>query len=245
MNEQLEYDVSIILPCFREEKFIIPGVAKIFEVMAATPYKFEVVFVDDASTDQTREKILKAAKKYPNVSYVFQRNNTGRGFAFINGVRTAKGRIIGYLDIDLEISISSLPKVIDEIEKGNDVVIVKRNYKIKWSFSFLIRHFASILYKRIAWTVLNTPCWDSETGFKFFRREALEQLLKKAESKGWFFDTEIMCLAHYSKLKIAQIDGIYKKNLQKISTVYLFSDSVNQFFQLIAYRKKLKKLFPR
>lgn len=245
MNEQLEYDVSIVLPCFREEQSIAPGIAKIFEVMATTSLHFEVIFVDDASTDQTREKILKAAAEYPNVSYLFQSKNTGRGAAFKNGVKSAKGKIIGYLDIDLEISISSLPDVIRAIERGNDVVIVKRNYKIKWTPSFLIRHFASVLYKRIAWEVLNIPCLDTETGFKFFRRNALQELLKKTESRGWFFDTEIICLAHYNELKITQVTGEYKKNFQKISTVHLFSDSVTQFLQVLSYRKKLKKLFPR
>ena len=240
MYEQSQLDVSIVLPCYMEEASIAIGVSKIFEEMKKTQRRFEIIFVDDASTDNTRKEIIKAAEKYPDISYIFQNTNTGRGQAFVNGARTARGRIIGYLDIDLEISVSSLPKVIHEIDSGKDVAIVRRNFSNEWSPSFLARHLASIIYRWLVSFVLDIPQLDTETGFKFFRREPLFQLLEKAESQGWFFDTEIMCLAYHGKLKISQVDGEYKKNSKKISTVHLFSDGTKQLIQLIRYKKKLK-----
>ena len=243
MNNEL--DVSIVLPCYMEENSIENAVKQIFEVMGKTSYSFELIFVDDASKDKTKEKILKAAFEYPSVHHLLQEKNTGRGKAFINGAEISKGKIIGFLDADMEISPDVLPDVIREIQSGKDVCIVKRNYTIEWSPEFLLRHLASITYKRIAWMLLNIPKLDTETGFKFFRREKLFSLLEKTEAPGWFFDTEIVCLAYYNGMNISQVNGTYKKNWKKNSTVNLFSDSIRQFKSVLAYRKNLKKMFPQ
>ena len=245
MNPESKYEVSIVLPCFHEEESVEEGIKEIYRVMKSTPYSFEIIFVDDASKDRTREKILKVSLEYPDVNYLLQQENTGRGKAFINGAKIAKGKIIGFLDVDLEVSATSLPDVIKEIENGSDVCIVKRNYAIKWYPEFLLRHSASVIYKRLVWSILNMPKLDTETGFKFFKKETLFKLLEKVESPGWFFDTEIMCLACYGKFQIAQVDGDYKKNPKKSSTVNLFSDSIRQFASALSYRKKLKKMFPQ
>ena len=244
MKDDSVYDVSIVLPCYQEETSIENSLEEINETINKLPFRVEVLFVDDASTDKTREKILEASKKYSYVRYIFLEKNTGRGQAFIIGAKAAKGRIIGFLDVDLEISIHALPDVISAIESGSDVCIVKRNYKIEWNPEFILRHLASITYKRLVWSVLKLPRLDTESGFKFFKREKLFELLDKIESPGWFFDTEIMCVACYSKMHVAQVDGIYKKNWNKRSTVNLFSDSLRQFFSVLSYRKKLKKIFP-
>lgn len=234
-------EVSIILPCYKEEKFIDFGVRQITEVMNKTGLTYEIILVDDASPDRTRNEIFHAAKKYAHIRYLFQDKNSGRGRAFINGAKISKGKIIGFLDIDLEISVDCLPEVIKRVQNNSDVCIVKRIYKIEWSPDFILRHFASIIYKKLVRMLLKLPKLDTESGFKFFKRDKLFELLENVESSGWFFDTEIIALAYYSGMNITQQDGIYKKNRNKSSTVNIFSDSILQLLSLIAYRKKLLK----
>lgn len=234
--------ISIVLPCYKEERFIATGVEKIMKVMNKTTLTYEIILVDDASPDRTRDEILRVTTKHTHIRYLLQDKNTGRGKAFINGAKISKGKIVGFLDIDQEISIDCLPEVIKSIQNGYDVCIVKRAYKIEWSPEFILRHIASVTYKQLVRIFLNLPKMDTESGFKFFKRKKLFQLLEEIESAGWFFDTEIMALAYYSGMKIAQQEGVYKKNHEKSSTVNLFSDSIRQFLSLVAYRKKLKKL---
>lgn len=240
-----ECEVTIVLPCYREQNSIEHGIREISKVMDRTALTYEVIFVDDASPDNTRERIMEAAERFPNVKYLLHNKNTGRGKAFIDGAMQAKGTIIGFLDIDLEISVDCLPEVIKSIQNGYDVCLVKRAYKIEWNPEFILRHIASVTYKQLVRIFLNLPSLDTESGFKFFRRESLFRLLQKTESPGWFFDTEIVALAHYSGMKISQADGTYRKNWRKNSTVNLFSDSLRQFRSLISYRKKLKHLFEK
>jgi hypothetical protein len=236
-----ECEVSIVLPCYREENFIEKGMLEISKVMHNMALTYEVIFVDDASPDNTQAKIMTMAEKFPNVKYILHAKNTGRGQAFIDGAMQARGNIIGFLDIDLEISVDCLPKVVKSIQSGNDVCIVKRIYKMEWNPEFILRHIASITYKRLVRIFLNLPSLDTESGFKFFRKDALFQLLQRIESKGWFFDTEIVALAYYSGMKIVQTEGIYRKNWKKASTVNLLFDSFRQFWLLVSYRKKLFK----
>ena len=245
MISKASFDVSIVFPCFQEELSIEEGVRAVFETMRAESKIFEVILVDDASTDKTREKIINISKEYPDIKYLFQDINTGRGKAFLNGSALAEGKIVGYIDVDMEVSISSLPEVIREIEKGQDLVLVRRNYNLKWSLGFIVRHFASSIYKSMVQFFLKIPKLDTESGFKFFKKESLLALKEKVESDRWFFDTEIVCLAYFSGMRVAQVEGEYKKNSKKTSTVHLLSDSLLQFSKLIAFRKKLKHLFPK
>ncbi len=145
----------------------------------------------------------------------------------------------------MEVSASALPRVIKELESGQDVVIVNRKYPVKLNPEFILRHAASVTYKNLVWFFLNIPKLDTETGFKFFRKEALLALEQQVESNGWFFDTEIICLAHYGGYRVSQVDGEYKKNPKKTSTVNLFSDSISQLFSIFRFRGKLKKMFSR
>ncbi|MFI5164516.1 MAG: glycosyltransferase family 2 protein, partial [Bacteroidia bacterium] len=116
MNERSEYDVSVVLPCYQEEGQILRGAAEIYKVMAGSGYTFEMVFVDDGSTDRTKEKILEASRQFPEAKYLFKEKNSGRGRSFSDGAKMAKGKYIGFLDIDLEISCSYLPKIILDLQ---------------------------------------------------------------------------------------------------------------------------------
>lgn len=224
-----------------EEGHLLPSVKELYSVMAATHYRFEVIFVDDAGTDRTKELILQIAKEYPDVRYLMHEKNIGRGGSFSDGARISQGKYIGYLDIDLEVSAGYLPYVLKKLENGNDVVIVNRKYSILWTFSFLLRHLSSISYKTLVSLVFNTPAMDTESGFKFFTKESLLFLLGKTTSKKWFFDTEVMVLAHKYNYRIAQIEGMYSKNPEKLSTVRLFPDSMNQIAELLRFKRRIKK----
>ena len=242
MNKDTAYDVSIVIPCYQDEWHIVKSVKEISSVMKTTPYKFEMIFVDDASADKTKEMILYIEQNFPDVRYVMHEKNTGRGRAFCDGAKIAKGNYVGFLDIDLEVSASYLPEVLKKLDEGNHVVIVNRSYRIVPTFSFLIRQFSSVFYKKLASAVFHIPPLDTESGFKFFKRESLFALLPQVRSDRWFFDTEIMVLAHLAGQKITQVEGIYKRNPEKTSTVRLFADSIDQFSELLKLKRRLKNL---
>src|SRR5688572_17300872 len=110
------FDISIVVPCYQEEMHLRSSVSQICGLLNATSYSFEMIFVNDCSTDNTRKEILSLCNDLPNTKYLFNETNTGRGGTFVNGVTIASGKYIGFLDIDLEVSCIYLPDVMKELE---------------------------------------------------------------------------------------------------------------------------------
>jgi hypothetical protein len=96
----------------------------------------------------------------------------------------------------------------------------------------------SLLVRRL----LGVPLLDTETGFKFFRRETLLPVLDAIHDPGWFWDTEFMVRAHLRGLRIAEIPGAYVRRDDKTSTVRGLRDSWTYFRKLLAFRKEMKHL---
>lgn len=207
--------------------------------MQETQYKFELVFVDDASTDETCATILLIANEFPDVRYLFHEKNVGKGGAIADGVKIAKGKFIGHLDIDLEVSAEYLPKVLSEVEKGNDIVLIKRKVKFSLNPNYLLRDVVGKIHRLLVQKFLRIPYTDVQSGCKFFRRDVIRSLLDKTESHGWFFDVEIMTYAYYGNYRIKQIAGFYIRSKKKKSTVKLFRHGLKMLAELIRFRKKV------
>ena len=240
-TDKIQYDISIVVPCYQEEGHLRKSVEVIYNLLIVTKYKFEVIFVDDCSKDKTRDVILSIVKDFPDTQYLFHRENMGRGGAFLEGVKLARGKYIGFLDIDLEVSHIYLLNVISELENGSDVVIVHRHYALAPSITFIVRHILSVGYKILIHKYLGTPRMDTESGFKFFKRDCILNLSGQIESKRWFFDTEVMVFAHLNKYKIKEVDGLFMRNIGKTTTVKVFSDTIDYFIELFKFKKRLRK----
>ena len=240
-KDALQYDISIVVPCYQEEGHLYKSVETIYDLLNTTKRSFEMIFVDDCSKDKTRDVILSVIKKFPNTKYLFHNANTGRGGAFLDGVGLADGRYIGFLDIDLEVSPVYLLNVIQELENGNDIVTVHRHYALAPSATFILRHILSVGYKILINKYLGVPRMDTESGFKFFKKDCILKLSERVENKKWFFDTEIMVLAYLNKYKIKEVNGLFMRNADKATTVKLFSDTIDYFIEIRKFKKRLLK----
>lgn len=192
MLNQKKMDLSLVLACYNEEPIIVDSVRQIHEVLDHTVWSYEIIFVDDCSEDRTREliqEILDTDSKHIFQS-IFHEENTGRGGAVSNGMRVAKGDIVGYIDIDLEVHARYIPSCLLAVDNGFDIATAHRIYKFYWRG--LVRWVLSRGYTWLSQLILNTPFQDSETGFKFFRRSRILPILDEIEDKGWFWDTEVM-----------------------------------------------------
>jgi len=233
-----KYDVSLILACYNETEIFKDSVKRIIKALDKTDYTWEIIFVDDQSQDNTQGLIQKIIKKYPrrNLSAIFHQKNQGRGKTVVDGFKKAKGKIAGYIDIDLETSEWYLSKFIETIEQGADVATAWRIYDFQlWS---LPRWLGSKGYASLRKLFLGLPYKDTEGGYKFFKRSKLLPLLKKVKHPGWFFDTEIMALCHKHKLKVVEIPVAFVRRSDKTSTVKLIPDTIKYLTNLIKYSIK-------
>lgn len=233
-------DFSLILACYNEGPTFGDNVGKIIGELKKLKIKWEVIFVEDKSTDLTLETLKKIHGKIKNSKLILHKGNEGRGKSVRDGILAAEGEICAFIDVDCEISPTYIPIFIDEIKKGNDMAIATRFYENQpHAMSRLI---SSKVYSIIVSTFLKAPFADTEAGFKFFKRDKILPVCARTRDKGWFFDTEICMLAHFGGLKISQVPVLFIRREDKKSTVRLIPDSIGYFRKLLQFRSKYKNM---
>jgi glycosyltransferase AglD len=232
--------VSVVLACYNEGETLTESFREIVDSLSETGRSFEILFVDDVSRDRTREIIRSLVEQHPHLDLrvILHETNKGRGATVTDGFRAARGEIAGFLDVDLEVHSRYIPSLVRAIEKGADVATVRRIYAFQ--VRALDRYFMSRGYSFLVRHMLGVGLLDTETGYKFFRRERLLPVLDEIEDGGWFWDTEFMVRAHLRGLRIAEIPGAYVRRSDKTSTVSGLRDSWVYFRKLLAFRKEMR-----
>ncbi|MDB5078803.1 MAG: hypothetical protein JWP00_727 [Chloroflexi bacterium] len=237
-------DVSIIVACYNERPVLRDSITRVVDVMAGTRYaeNYELVFVDDHSRDNTVDIIRELIEKYRHIPIKLIRHerNMGRGRTVMDGFEAAQGRIMGFLDIDLETPAHYIPVAVLEIERGADVVSAMRIYRFLWRTFY--RQVLSMGYHKLVASVLHLPLKDTEVGFKFFNREQAMPLLKECVDPGWFWDTEVMTRSYFGGLKIVEIPTLFIKRYDKTSSVRPLHDSLEYFARLRHFRREAHRL---
>jgi glycosyltransferase involved in cell wall biosynthesis len=232
--------VSVVLACYNEAEHIEQSFREIRETLVQSAWPFEILFVDDVSRDGTREilKEIVESHRHLDLRLILHERNRGRGATVTDGFRAARGIFAGYLDVDLEVHCRYIPSLVRALERGADIATVRRIYAFQ--IASLDRYLMSRGYSFLVRKLLDIPVRDTETGYKFFRRETALPLLDEIEDEGWFWDTEFMARAVRRGLTIEEIPGAYIRRSDKTSTVRGLSDSARYFRQLLAFSRKLR-----
>lgn len=233
-------DLSIILACYNEGPTFERSVRRIISACRKLRKSFEIIFVEDKSTDGTDETIKKLVGEIKTVKAIFHRRNLGRGKSVTDGIMAAKGDICGYLDVDLEVSESYIPLFFDEIEKGSDMAVGRRFYER--GFSSLARFLASKIYAILVKYFLKIPISDTEAGYKFFRRSKILPVLSHVRDNHWFWDTEICARVNLANLSISEVPVLFVRRSDKKSTVRILPDTIDYLLKLIRFRNQMGTL---
>jgi len=238
-----DFDVSIVIACYNEATHLEQSVQELTKVMDWTRYRYEMIFVDDCSRDGTPDLILRIVRRHGDThafKTLFHAGNTGRGGAVMDGFRMAEGRVIGYLDIDLEVHARYIPVMVEAVLDGWDVATAFRVYKV--GKGVLLRHVMSHAYRWISRAILRTRARDTETGFKFFNRERITPVLKETRHTGWFWDTEVMAISEVFGLRMIEIPCLFIRRRDKTSTLRVWRASLDYLGNLIRFRRQLRAL---
>lgn len=232
--------VSIILPCYNEAGHLEKSIKILGIETGNFNFDYEFIFVEDKSKDNTRELLKKLEPNIKNAKFVYHETNKGRGAAVKSGFEVAKGNIIGFIDIDLEVSPRYIVQFVEAL-KTYDVAIGNRKYFSDSVFRALLRDTVSNYYSALNRKILKHSYADTEAGYKFFRKEPLTEFFKSPSNDHWFWDTEFMMYCFSKNLKVAEIEVDFLRDQTKKSTVNVITDSFYYLQELLKYRKKLKK----
>ncbi|MCW2656568.1 MAG: dmt, partial [Jatrophihabitans sp.] len=164
-------DVSVVIPAKDEAGTIAPLVAEIVVALGMRPdLSFEILFIDDGSTDGTWEEIEKVAVEEPRVRGMKFRNNFGKAAALAAGLDESRGRIIITMDADMQDDPNELPRLLAQMESGYDLVT---GYKEKRQDP-LGKRLPSKLFNRATGIVTGLKLNDHNSGLRVGTREVYD-----------------------------------------------------------------------
>ena len=241
MTRVSDPELSVVLACYNEAEILESSFRELKSSLLMLDRPFEIILVDDFSRDETRKLIDGIVAKNPdlNLQVILHDVNRGRGATVTDGFLAARGEIAGYLDVDLEVHCRYIPSLVQAIESGADVATVRRIYAFQ--LRYVDRYLMSRGYSSLVRRLLGTKLHDTETGFKFFRREKLVPVIARIKDPRWFWDTEFMIRSERAGLRIDEIPGAYVRREDKTSTVSGLRDSVDYFGRLWRFRTDLRR----
>ena len=118
--------ISLIVPVFNEEKAIPLFLTEVMENKLLQLYHFEIIFINDGSSDQTEQIINEQARQHNNMVAINFSRNFGKEAALLAGIFQSTGEAIIPIDVDLQDPLEVIPKLIEKWQEGYDVVLAKR-----------------------------------------------------------------------------------------------------------------------
>ena len=168
-----EIEVTVLVPVLNEQDTVVELAGRVATVMDRLDRSFELVFVDDGSSDSTVERIREAHSIDGRIKLVRLRRNFGKAAALCAGVDASKGRIVITMDGDLQDDPEEIPRFLDELEsKGLDLVSGWKRER----HDPIEKRFPSRLYNWTTRKLSGIDLHDINCGFKAYRREVLEQV---------------------------------------------------------------------
>lgn len=166
-------DLSIVVPIYNEEENISPLLAGIDTALADLPLEYEVILVDDGSIDNSFTILKKSAQEDRKVKVIRFRRNFGQTAAMVAGFAVATGRVLVPMDGDLQNDPADIPRLLEKIEEGYDLVSGWRKDRMD---SFFNRKLPSVMANFFISRLTRVHLHDYGCTLKAYRREVIEEI---------------------------------------------------------------------
>ncbi len=225
--------VSLVVPAYNEEKRLganLPRMLKYFEDLGRP---FELVVVDDGSTDATAQIVEDASRSCAGIRLLRHEKNMGKGHAVRTGMLEAAGDYVIFTDADLSTPIDTADEFLKYLSNGSDVVVGNRRMRESnletrqpWHREFLGR-----IFTRMTRFLLRSPVSDQTCGFKGFKRRAAAEVFGRQRVFDWAFDAEILYIAARRGFRVKQLPVTWRD--EPGSKVRVIAACARSFFSLL------------
>jgi glycosyltransferase involved in cell wall biosynthesis len=236
--------ISFIIPCYNGERFIFSNIKKFIEEIKKFKINYEIIIINDGSTDNTSIKLDKLQKVYKKIKFIHFKKNYGKSFSIRKGLDLSKFNHVVLLDADLPY-FSYIHQIVFELKKGTDLVIVDRNHPLSIltnkslsMYQFFRKNIGKLISKIIFYILnINLGTIDTQAGLKGFKKTTRFNK-NKFISKNFFLDVELIYLFKTMNKKISLIPVKYKIeenstiNLMSIQNVQIFLDFIKVLVHL-------------
>ncbi len=223
--------LSIVIPCFNEEKIISQSINKILQWSEDNNLKIELILVNNASTDNTLTNIEKFNSEKNVVC--LNEDSKGKGFAVVKGIKESSYNKVLILDADLSADIDEFN--ISWIEKNNLLVLGSRKLG-KEINTPLIRKVSGKIFNLIERKVLNLNYKDIHCGFKYIASDQIMDIISSLDSMEFLYDLDLLLACRYKGFEIIENPVTY--NFDRNSSVSLLRDPFKMLRDLFILKEK-------
>ncbi len=214
MDAAIHSGISLVLPAFNESAVIARAVSEAEAALALHFERFEILVVDDGSSDDTADEVGRVLGVAPHTRLLRHEDNRGYGAALRTGFEAARFGLVAFTDADCQFDLTELVKLARLATDVPVVVGYRARRQDPWR-----RRFLSWGYNTMARTLLGTRVRDVDCALKVFQREVLAGLMP--ESRGFFVNTEMMTLARRRGLEVAEVPVTHRPRAGGVSKVSL------------------------
>lgn len=238
--------VSILLPARNEAPRMYGNLQRVRAVaqeLCATQWRglvnsFEIIVVDDGSTDETWAEIQRAVREMPEIRAVQLAHNAGKGWALRTAYEHAHGSWIFFIDADLEIGPEHMADLARELRAHDvDAVLGSKRAAVAATSYPWYRRLISITYAALVRLLVPVPVRDTQTGFKLFTRPVLDTVMPRMLVRRYAFDIELLAIAHRFgfSFRSCPVDVAFsgKRGSVTLGNMYgMFIDTLAVFYRL-------------
>ncbi|MBT2582678.1 glycosyltransferase family 2 protein [Planococcus sp. ISL-109] len=210
--------ISIVVPAYNEEANIASMYTTLVQELEPLPYLYEIMFINDGSSDGTLKEILKLSNEHDTVKYISLTRNFGKESAMFAGLKRISGDAAILMDSDLQHPSTLICEMVAGYEEGFHQVVAKRSR----SGESKLRSWQSALYYKMVNSVTDVSLEDGEGDFRLLSRKAINAILSLSESN------------RFSKGIYSWI-GLSKKTINYENVLRAEGDSKWSFGNLVNY----------
>ena len=197
---QKRIDISVVIPLYNEEQSLMPLSLSLRDVLDRMNVTYEVIFVDDGSTDNSLKLLREIHRKNRRYKFISFRRNYGKSAALSVGFQHAVGRVIVTMDADLQDDPNEIPRLVEKLEAGNDLV----NGWKKKRHDPITKTIPSKLFNFTTSAMTGIKLRDFNSGLKAYRREVVQDIKVFGEMHRF-----LPVLAHWAGYKVAEIPVVH------------------------------------
>lgn len=236
VKDQSIKELSVFFPSYNEEKNLETTVSKAIGVLRANFDRWEIIIVNDGSSDATATVADRLARKFLGVTVVTHPCNRGYGAAFRSGAYHCRHSWIAFTDADGQFDFSEIVKFLEkQAETGSDLVI---GYYLRRAVPFY-RKANSFLWQVVVFLLFGLRVRDIDCGFKLFSKRVIDTIPPLESERGAFVSTEFLVKAGKAGFKIVEIGVTHRPRLAGQATGANLNVIIRSFMDLFRLWWKL------
>ena len=235
--------LAVVMPVYNEGEHIYDNLLEASRIVGRFAEDYEIVAVNDGSTDNSLEEIRRAMKADDHIRVVFYDENHGKGYAVKLGMMTSCKELTAFCDSDLELTPKMLKSYVRALKQsGADIVIgskMHKNSRIDYPFLRKVMSYGYYFYLK---ALFRMNLKDTQTGIKLYKTSCIKDVLQHVDTDGFSFDIEVLAFAHSLGYRIIEMPVVLSfsrraGNRSKIKPGTIF----NMISDTLKIRRRVKR----